>query len=85
MDLRRISTRILFDELILSGKVVTAISVYGHQSGSGEEEEDSFYDDPSAKMQSKDGICIVLEDLNEPVGSSTDEYQRVYGGQRWRI
>ena len=60
--------------------VVTIISVYGPQSGRSEEDKDSFYDELSAELQSKNKNCIVLEDFNGHVGNSINEYKGVHKG-----
>ena len=51
MNVIRISCKIFFLDLVLFEKVVTVISVYGHQSGKSEENKGRFYDNLSAEMQ----------------------------------
>ena len=80
MYVRRISPRILSINVVLCGKVVDVVSVYGPHSCRCEDDKDSFYDDLSAKMQSKGGNCILMGDFNGHVESSIDGYEGVHGG-----
>ena len=84
MDVRRISLRILSVDLVLCGKVVTIISVYGLQSGQSEKDKNCFYDDLSTEVQSKNGNCIAL-DVNGHVENSINGYKGVHGGKGWGI
>ena len=54
-------------------------------SGRSKKNNDSFYDDLSAEIQSKDEYCILLGNFNGHVGSSIDGYGGVHGGTRWAI
>ena len=62
---------------------MTIISVYGSQRGRNEEDKDRFYDNLSAKIQSKNGNCIVLGEFNGHVGSTINEYKGVYRRREW--
>ena len=53
-------------DLVLSGKLVTIISVYEPQSGRSERNKDRFHDDLSAETQSKIALyCGILMDMVE--------------------
>ena len=78
MDVRRISSRILFVYLVLIA--------YEPQSGRSEEDRNSFYDDLIAEMQSKDRNYFLRGDFNGHVRSSIGGYEEHgHGGQKWRI
>ena len=47
----------------MNKKVMTVISVYAPQSGRREEEKEKFYEDLTAEIQSRHGICFVLGDF----------------------
>ena len=64
-------------DLVLREKVVTIIFVYGPQSGRREENKNCFHDDLSAKVQLKNGSCIVRGNLYGHVGNSIDRYEGV--------
>ena len=80
---RRVSPRILSANLVLSEKVVTIISVYRPQSRRSVEEKEKFYDDLTAEVWSRKGICVVLGDFNGHVGRSVQGYAGVHGGFGW--
>ena len=65
MNMISISPTISSVDLVLFGKVVTAISAYRFRS---EEDKERFYDYLRAEMQSKNGKCIVPVDFNGHVG-----------------
>ena len=51
--------------ILVNEKVVAVISVYAPQSGMSEEEKEKFYEDLTAEVQSRHGVCFVLgEDFN---------------------
>ena len=68
---------------VVNEKVVTGISVYAPQSGRSEEEKEKFYEDLTAEVQSRHGICFVLEDFNGHVGRSSLGYDGIHGGFGW--
>ena len=51
--------RILSLHLVLCGKMVTVIFIYEPQSDRSEKDKDSFHDDTSAEMRSKQGNGII--------------------------
>ena len=61
MEVRRVSPRIISIDIVVNEKVVTVISVYAPQSGRSEEEKEKLYEDLTAEVQSRHGICFVLE------------------------
>ena len=63
MEVRRVCPRIISLDIVMNKKVVTVISVYATQSGRREEEKEKFYEDLTAEIQSRHGICFVLGDL----------------------
>ena len=69
MEVRRVSPRIISIDIVVNEKVVTVISVYAPQSGRNEEEKVKFYEDLTAEVQSRHGICFVLGDFNGHVGN----------------
>ena len=83
MEVRRVSARIISMEVVVNEKVVTVISVYAPQSGRSEEEKEKFYEDLTAKVQSRHGICFVLGDFNGHVGRSSLGYIGIHGGFGW--
>ena len=82
MEVRRVSPRIISIDIVVNEKVVTVISVYAPQSGRSEEEKENFYEDLTAEVQSRHGICFVL-DFNEHVGRSSLGYDGIHGGFGW--
>ena len=80
-NIRRIHLKILSVDLVLSGKVMGVISVYGFQGGRNEKDKDGFYDDSSDEMQAKDQNRILLGDFNRHVGSLTNGYKGVHEGK----
>ena len=59
MEVRRVSPRIISIDIVVNEKVVTVISVYAPQSGRSEEQKEKFYEDLTAEVQSRHGICFV--------------------------
>ena len=60
--------------------MVIIISVFGpHRVSSDEDNNNSYNDNLSAEMQSKDGNCILLGNFNGHLGSSIDEYEGIHG------
>ena len=60
MEVRRVSARIISMDIVVNEKVVTVISVYAPQSGRSEEEKEKLYEDLTAEVQSRHGICFAL-------------------------
>ena len=83
MEVRRVSPRIIFIDIVVNEKVVTVISVYASQSERSEEEKEKFYEDLTAEVQSKHGICFVFGDFNRHVWRSSLDYDGIYGGFGW--
>ena len=83
MEVRRVSPRIISIDIVVNEKVVTVISVYAPQSGRSEEEKDKFYEDLTAEVQSRHGICFVLGDFNGHVVRSSLGYDGIHGGFGW--
>ena len=83
MEVRKVSTRIISIDTAVNEKVVTVISVYEPQSGRSEEEKDKFFEDLTAEVQSRHGICFVLGDFNGHVGRSSLGYDGIHGGFGW--
>ena len=80
MEVRRVSPRIISIDIVVNEKVVTVISVYAPQSGRSEEEKEKFYEDLTAEVQSRHGICFVFGDFNGHVGRSSLGYDGIHGG-----
>ena len=83
MEVRRVSPMIISIDIELNEKVVTVISVYAPQSGRSEEEKEKFYEDLTAEVQSRHGICFVLGDFNGQCGRSSLGYDGIHGGFGW--
>ena len=83
LEVRRVSPRIIFMDLVLQGKVMTNISEYDRQSGRSEEEKETLFNDLSAEVQSRNGNFFVRSDFNAHVGTSAIEYDGVHGGFGW--
>ena len=47
---------------MVNEKVVAVIFVYAFQSGRSDEQNAKFYEDLTAEVQSRHGICLVLGD-----------------------
>ena len=77
MEISRISPRIVFVHLLLCGKMVTVISVYGPQSGRSEEDKDSFL---ALKCNQKMAICIAVWEFSGTARSSINGYEGLYEG-----
>ena len=60
-EVRRVSPRILSVHLVLSGKVVTIISMYCPQSGRSVEQKEKFYDDLTVKFDQKKEFVLCWE------------------------
>ena len=80
MEVRRVSPRIISIDIVVNEKVVTVISVYAPQSGRSEGKKEKFYEDLTAEVQSRHGICFVLGDFNGHVGRSSLGNDRIHGG-----
>ena len=83
IEVRRVSARIISIDIVVNKKMVTVISVYAPQSGRSEEENEKFYEDLTAEVQSRHGICFVLGDFNGHVGRSSLGYDGIHGGFGW--
>ena len=83
MEVRRVSARIIAIDIVVNKKMVTVISVYAPQSGRSEEEKEKFYEDLTAEVQSRHGICFVLGDFNGHVGRFSLGYDGIHGGFGW--
>ena len=59
MEVRRVSPRIISIDIVVNEKVVNVVSVYAPQSGRSEKEKEKFYEDLTAEVQSRHGICFV--------------------------
>ena len=68
------------DGIVVNEKVVTVISVHAPQSGRSEEEQEKFYEDLTAEVQSRHGIGFVLGVFNGHVGRSSLGYDGIHGG-----
>ena len=62
---------------------MTTISVYGPQSGRIEQEEEKFYNNLTAVVQSRKGKYSVLKDVDGHVGSFSYGYDKVHCGFGW--
>ena len=82
MEVRRVSPRIISIDLVVNEKVVNVISVYAPQSRRSEEEKEKFYEDLTAEVQSRHGICFVL-DFNGHVGRSSLGYNGIHSEFGW--
>ena len=83
MEVRRVFPRIISTDIVVNEKVVTVISVNVPQSGRSEEEKEKFYEDLTAEVQSRHGICFVLGGFNGHVGRPSLGYDGIYGGFGW--
>ena len=70
-------------DIVVNEKVVTLSSVYAPQNGRSEEEKEKFYEDFTAEVQSRHGICFVFGDFNGHVGRFSQGYDGIHGGFGW--
>ncbi len=83
MEVRRVSARIISMDLVIQGKIMTIISVYGPHCGRIDEEKEKFYDELTTEIKSSNGNCFVMGDCNGHVGTFTNGYDGVHGGFGW--
>jgi len=72
MEVRRVSARIISMDLVIQGKIMTTISVYGPQSGRIDEEKEKFYDELTTEIKSSNGNCFAMGDFNGHIGTFTN-------------
>ena len=82
VGIRRKSSRLMLVELVFEGERVSVVSAYAPQIGCSREEKEKFWEefDEVIRECERGGRIVVGGDLNGHVGTRSDGYAEVHGG-----